>query len=251
MSAAVVGAAYIRSRSDDLASIDWKEKSRADFVSEVDLRAEERIADVLLAAMPDVAIIGEELSPARSVGGAVSFIVDPLDGTTNFLHGYPQYAVSIAAVADGDLAAGVVVDVPRGVTFSATRGGGAYRDGIPIRVSRITEPARALVGTGFPFKHPDRLAPYLPQFARVIAGTAGVRRAGAAALDLADVAAGRFEAFWELMLAPWDMAAGLLLVREAGGRVTDLHGHELAPSHSGVIASNGLVHDWMLSQLNA
>ncbi|MEO7963405.1 MAG: inositol monophosphatase family protein [Gemmatimonadaceae bacterium] len=249
--AARIGAGYIRSRTSDLHVIDWQSKSRSDFVSEVDTATETRIADSLLADVPDARVLGEELSPADTptTDSEIVFIVDPLDGTTNFLHGFPAYAVSIAALAGGHSVAGVVLQVPHDVLFSATRGGGAYRDGAPIRVSTISEPSRALIGTGFPFKTADELARYLPPFSRIAAQTAGVRRAGAAALDLADVACGRFEAFWELMLAPWDMAAGLLLVREAGGRVTDLQGVELKPSRSGIVASNGMMHEWMMHQL--
>ena len=249
LAGARTGAGYIRSRLRDLPTIDWREKTRADFVTEVDTGAEERIAGVLVDAVPGATVLGEELSPRHSLGGNVTFIVDPLDGTTNFLHGYPQYAVSVAALAENTLMAGVILDVPRDVTWSAARGGGAWCDDAPVRVSVVTDPARALVGTGIPFKHPDRLAPYLPQFERVVAATAGVRRAGSAALDLADVAAGRFDAFWEPMLAPWDMAAGLLLIREGGGRVTDFDGRDLAPAHSPVVASNGALHDWMLAAL--
>ena len=246
------GAEYIRSREKDLEQIDWQEKSRADFVSEVDVGAEGLITRTLLAAVPDAVVLGEELTPALSLGTGVTFIVDPLDGTTNFLHRYPQYAVSIAALRDDQVLAGVVLDVTRNVASAATLGGGAFRsDGVQLRVSGIAHPRRALVGTGFPFKDPAGIAPYLPQLGRITSQVAGVRRAGSAALDLADVAAGRFEAFWELMLAPWDMAAGMLLVREAGGRFTDLSGREIGPGHSGVVASNGLLHDWMLAQLES
>ncbi|MBK8250950.1 MAG: inositol monophosphatase [Gemmatimonadetes bacterium] len=248
--AARLAAAGILEHARDVSVIDWQVKSRADFVSVVDQEAEGRIAEVLARAFPDASIVGEELSPGSAVAGGLTFIVDPLDGTTNFLHGYPNFAVSIGAAVDGELRAGVVLDVSRNVAFTATLGRGAHRDGTPMRVSSLTDPGRALVGTGFPFKHPEQIPTYLPQFARLIQATAGVRRAGAAALDLADVACGRFDAFWELMLAPWDMAAGILLVREAGGLVTDLRGGPLAPSHSGLVASNGAMHPWMLAQLH-
>lgn len=248
-----VGGAYIRSRASDLASLDWQVKSPTDFVSEVDTGAEERIAAALAARVPGARILGEELSPMESVGDSVgddvTFIVDPLDGTTNFLHGYPVYAVSIAALAGGQLLAGAILDVPRDALFTAAIGGGAARDGQPIRVSTIADPARALVGTGFPFKHPEQIPAYLPQFARVIGQAAGVRRAGAAALDLADVACGRFDAFWELMLAPWDVAAGILLVREAGGVVTDLEGRDALPVHGPLVAGNPTLHAWLIGQL--
>ncbi|MBL8961887.1 MAG: inositol monophosphatase [Gemmatimonadetes bacterium] len=248
--AARQAAVGIRTHAQDLSAIDWQVKSRADFVSIVDHEAEATIAEVLTGTFPEATVVGEELSPEPAGTRGLAFIVDPLDGTTNFLHGYPNFAVSIGAAVDGELRAGVVLDVSRNVAFTATAGGGAHRDGTPIRVSSVVDPGRALVGTGFPFKHPGQLPTYLPQFARIIQSTAGVRRAGAAALDLADVACGRFDAFWELMLAPWDMAAGMLLVREAGGLVTDLHGGPLAPAHSGLVASNGHMHPWMLAQLH-
>lgn len=247
--AARQGADFIRQRSGDLSNIDWQVKSRADYVSEVDLGAEARIADSLLADCPDALVLGEELSPTALQPGGVTFIVDPLDGTTNFLHGYPSYAVSIGAVVESEVIAAVVLHVPLNTIFTATRGGGAFRDSQRIHVSTIAEPVRALIGTGFPFKHPQMIEPYLPQLRRVIEQTAGVRRAGSAALDLADVACGRFDGFWELMLAPWDIAAGILLVREAGGRVTDLHGRDAVPSHTPVVASNALLHEWLLEQI--
>ncbi len=248
--AAQEGAAYIRSRTRDLASLDWQVKSRADFVSEVDLGAERRITERLLDRFPDARVLGEELAPGTSASSdGIVFVVDPLDGTTNFLHGYPEYAVSIGVLVDGALAAGVVLEIPRDVTYSAIAGRGATRNGERMSVSSISEPIRALIGTGFPFKHPGQLEPYLPQFARISAETSGVRRAGSAALDLAHVACGHFDAFWELMLAPWDIAAGMLLVQESGGRVSDLAGGEAKVSHAPLVASNGVLHEWMLSQL--
>lgn len=249
--AAKRGAEYIRSRANDLQRIDWESKSRSDFVSEVDTRTESLIATSLLGDVRDAHILGEELSPGEnpSNSNGVTFIVDPLDGTTNFLHGFPAYAVSIAAVVDGVLLAGTVLHVAYDVLFTASRGDGAFRNGEPIRVSSIATPVRALIGTGFPFKTSEELARYIPQFERVAVQTAGIRRAGSAALDLADVACGRYEAFWELMLAPWDMAAGILLVREAGGHVTNLDGVVLEPSRSGILASNGVMHEWMLRQI--
>lgn len=226
----------------------WQEKSPTDFVSEVDVAAEETIRDVVLARHPDALILGEELTPDRAAAG-LTFVVDPLDGTTNFLHGYPWYAVSIGALLDGALAAGVVLNVATGELFTATAGGGARRNGEPIAVSPITEPLRALIGTGFPFKRMDLLDTYLRQFAAVARATAGMRRAGAAALDLADVACGRFEAFWELSLAPWDVAAGILLVREAGGVVTDLDGAEKQVARGGIVAGSIAMHAWLLRTL--
>lgn len=226
----------------------WQEKSPTDFVSEVDISAEETIRDVVHARHPDALILGEELTPDRTAAG-LTFVVDPLDGTTNFLHGYPWYAVSIGVLTDGALAAGVVLNVATGELFTATAGGGARRNGEPIAVSPLTEPLRALIGTGFPFKRMDLLDLYLRQFAAVARATAGMRRAGAAALDLADVACGRFEAFWELSLAPWDVAAGILLVREAGGVVTELDGAEKQVARGGIVAGSTTMHAWLLRTL--
>jgi myo-inositol-1(or 4)-monophosphatase len=249
VAAARVAAKYIGSRVGDLAALDVREKQASDFVSEVDTGAESRIREVLDRMVPGAVVVGEELSPAASTAGDTVFVVDPLDGTTNFLHGFPAYAVSIGAMTAGEVVAGVVLDVPRGELFTATAGGGAFWNGQPMRVSAVRTPSRALVGTGFPFKNLEFLAAYLRQFERITRAQSGVRRAGSAALDLASVACGRFDAFWELRLAPWDIAAGLLLVREAGGRVTDLEGRDIMPAHSPVVASNSHLHQWLLDVL--
>ncbi len=243
------GADFVRERTRDLASIDWQIKSRADFVSEVDLGAESRIAEYLLERVPDALVLGEELTPRAATEDGIVFVVDPLDGTTNFLHGFPEYAVSIGALAGGSLAAGVVLQIPLDVTYTATAGGGAFRDGDRLCVSSTADPLRALIGTGFPFKEPDQIAPYLAQLGRVMSEVAGVRRPGSAALDLAHVAEGSFDAFWEQMLSPWDIAAGILLVREAGGLVTDFAGNDVLPSHTPVVASNATLHQWLLGRL--
>lgn len=247
--AARAAATVIRERAPRTASLEWHEKSPADFVSEVDLAAETRVREVISHLLPHATVVGEELSPDLSEVGELAFVVDPLDGTTNFLHGYPAYAVSIGVLAGGRLAAGVVRNVATGEEFTAATGQGAWRRDERLCVSHISSPARALVGTGFPFKHPDLIPPYLPQLERVLRATAGVRRAGSAALDLADVACGRFDAFWELHLAPWDVAAGLLLVREAGGIVTDLAGDDADVGHGPIVAGNPVMHGWLLDQL--
>jgi myo-inositol-1(or 4)-monophosphatase len=180
----------------------------------------------------------------------LTFVADPLDGTTNFLHDFPWYAVSIAALVHGDHAASAVLNVPTGELFTATAGGGARRNGQPIHVSPRTDPARALIGTGFPFSHREGIQPYLRALPKIMAGAAGLRRAGAAALDLCDVACGRFDAFWELRLAPWDMAAGIQIIREAGGVVTDLQGAPARVQAGGLVAGNPTMHAWLLEQLN-
>jgi myo-inositol-1(or 4)-monophosphatase len=220
-------------------------KGHHDWVTDVDRTAEQLIAEVLGKGAPGSRMIGEESSPELVQSGLV-WVVDPLDGTTNFLHGYPQYAVSIAAAIDGVLEAAAVLDVNRELLYGAVRGRGAWLGATRLSVSSIDDPGRALLGTGYPFKQMDRLETYLEQFRRILPATSGVRRAGSAALDLADVAAGRLDGFWELMLAPWDMCAGVLLIREAGGIVTDLRGREIGVEHSGVVAGNAAMHAWLL-----
>ena len=247
--AADAAAIVIRDGARRLGTLDWETKSHADFVSEVDRSAEAIIREVLLGQYPAGIVMGEELTPHAVADEGLVFIVDPLDGTTNFLHGYPEYAVSIAAVRNGEIAAGIVLNVPTGERFTALRGEGARRDGERIRVSKITEPSRALIGTGFPFRHPGVLPLWQAQFARVMVETSGVRRAGAAALDLCDVACGRFEAFWELRLAPWDFAAGMLIIQEANGIVTGLDGKPVALDHGPIVAGNRAMHEWLLSNL--
>ncbi len=251
--AAREAADVIRDAAPRRGSIDWQSKGATDFVSEVDLAAEARILARLTAALPSATVLAEEsaahTAPERLVRG-LALVIDPLDGTTNFLHGYPEYAVSIAVLEDGEPVAAVVYDVPGDECFTATAGGGSQLNGQPIRVSTITEPTRALIGTGFPFKDPADIPAYQAQMSRVMAQVSGVRRPGAASIDLASVAAGRFDAFWEHMLAPWDFAAGMLLVREAGGEATDLQGaHLRALGPSGVLAGNPVMRGWLANVL--
>lgn len=228
----------------------WDRKAKSDFVTAIDRGAERLIAETLSAGSPNSTIIGEELSPAPA-GADLAWVVDPLDGTTNFLHRYPAYAVSIAAVRDAAPVAGVVLDVSRDLAYTAVAGHGAWCGADRLRVSSVSDPTLALLGTGFPFKRPasNRLDQYLRQFAHLLRRTAGIRRAGSAALDLADVAAGRFDGFWELWLAPWDVAAGLLLVREAGGVVTDLAGSHATVTAGSFVAGNPAVHAWLVETL--
>jgi myo-inositol-1(or 4)-monophosphatase len=241
-------AAIIRDAAPRVHDIIWQEKGATDFVSEVDLAAEMSILETVRHQVPHAAILAEETAatlPAGRQNEGVVFVVDPLDGTTNFLHGYPEYAVSIGVLVDGALTAAVVLDVPGDECFTATLGGGARLDGVPVRVSATDNPQRALIGTGFPFKVLADIAPYQAQMSRVMAGVSGVRRPGAASIDLASVACGRFDAFWETLLAPWDLAAGILLIREAGGVVTDLAGAPCAVAHTGLVAGNVAMHGWL------
>jgi myo-inositol-1(or 4)-monophosphatase len=246
--AAEAAASYIRSTERPADAGAWTLKGSRDFVTEVDRTAEAMITDILLDGGSEGRIVGEELSPHVVTDGLV-WIVDPLDGTTNFLHDYPSYAVSIAAAVDGRLEAGIVLHVPRNESYSAWRGGGAWLDGRRLRVSTIGDPEFALIATGFPFRDLSRLEEYQRQFGRVASATSGIRRPGAAALDLADVAAGRFDGFWEQRLSAWDIAAGSLLIREAGGVITDFAGRDIGIEHTGVVAGNPVIHDWLVRVL--
>ena len=197
---------------------EWTEKGRSDFVTEVDVEAERRIVEIIRESFAGHDVMAEEGTDDSASGGSgFRWIIDPLDGTTNWLHGYPEYAVSLAVEDEDGLLVGLVLNSATGERFEATRGGGATLDGIPIRVSCVADLEHALVGTGFPFKRLDVLPAYLTTFERVLCHTSGIRRAGAAALDLCDLACGRLDAFFEYWLMPWDVAAGALIVREAGG----------------------------------
>ena len=237
-------AEYLRSVTRPAGPAGWQVKDQRDFVTEVDQTSEAIITAVLNKATPHGRVVGEELSPELVRDGLV-WIVDPLDGTTNFLHGLPVWAVSIAAAVDGVLEAAIVLDVPGNEQFEAVRGRGASLGGKAVSVSSIDAPEYALIGTGFPFKDVSRMDEYQRQFVRVAAATSGIRRPGAAAIDLAWVAAGRLDGFWEQRLAPWDMAAGTLLVREAGGVVTDFEGSHDMLRHTSAIAGNPAMHAWL------
>lgn len=249
-SAAWQAARVIQAGAEDRGALTWETKGTADFVSEVDRNAEYAISDWLLSTYPEARIIGEELSPDEVSLDGLTFIVDPIDGTTNYLHGYPEYAVSIGAYDNGEALAALILNVATKDLYTATRKGGAFLNGEPIRVSAITDPMRSLVGTGFPFKHLEYIDRYMSQFEAVMRGTAGVRRAGSAALDLATVGAGQFDAFWELGLSPWDVSAGILIIREAGGVVTDLDGSDAKPTHGPIVAGNPEIHEWLLNTIH-
>ena len=212
----------INRASQNLDLLKVEHKSYNDFVSEVDKAAENAILDVILEAYPNHAVLAEESGPQGE--SEYLWIIDPLDGTTNFLHGFPQYSVSIALSQKGVITQAVVFDPVHNDLYTATRGSGAFLNDRRIRVSKRTRLEEALVGTGFPFRNFDHLDTYLAIFREMVQKTSGIRRPGSAALDLASVAAGRFDGFWEFSLSPWDIAAGTLLITEAGGLVGDLQG---------------------------
>lgn len=252
VAAAARAAAVIRAFAERPEALDVRMKSPSDYVSAADRAAEEAIAAIVQERHPGAVFVGEEsgASGALDAPGPV-FVVDPLDGTTNFLHGFPWYAVSIGVLDRGAPVAGVVLNVPTGELFTATAGGGARRNGRPIRVSAVTDPGRALFATGAPFHDEGRIEAWFASLRPVLRASSGIRRAGAAALDLADVACGRFEAFWEHVLNPWDVAAGILLVREAGGIVTDLAGAPRSVARGGIVAGSPAFHPWILERIRS
>ncbi|HEX2095645.1 MAG TPA: inositol monophosphatase family protein [Longimicrobiaceae bacterium] len=223
-----------------------REKGLRDLVTAVDEASERAVIARIREHFPGDGIVAEE-SAGELLSGGRRWIIDPIDGTTNFVHGYPFTCVSIAFADDRGVAVGVIHAPLLGEVFHAVRGGGAFLNDVPIRVSPVGDPAGALLATGFPFKEgKGRLDAYMRLVADAITGTHDVRRAGSAALDLAYVAAGRVEGYFEIGLSPWDVAAGALLVEEAGGRVGGWPGDELGPVETGrVLASNGRLHPWL------
>ena len=234
---------------DRLQGLTITEKSRNDFVSEVDRRAERIIIDMLHKAYPDHAILAEE-SGAQGQSD-FCWIIDPLDGTTNFLHGFPQFAVSIALEHKGVLDQAVVYDPLRQELFTASRGGGAYLDDRRIRVTSRRTLQGALLGTGFPFRALHQLDAYIALFRELTPVVAGLRRPGAAALDLAYVACGRLDGFWEYGLERWDIAGGALLIREAGGLISDLNSGMPQLDSGDVVAGSAHIHDRLLAHIQA
>ena len=233
----------IRRSSENVAQLTIQQKSRNDFTTEVDRAAEQEIIKVILSAFPDHAILAEESGEQQ--GNDYQWIIDPLDGTTNYLHGFPVYAVSIALKHKGKLELGVIYDPQRDELFTAERGGGATLNNRKIRVTPQVNLKGALIGTGFPFKQQQHLDAYLGMFKGLCEDTAGIRRAGSAALDLAYLAAGRLDGFWEIGLKEWDIAAGILLVQEAGGVVTDFNFRDNYLASGNIIAGNPKMHQAM------
>lgn len=225
-----------------LGSFGVDRKGATNLVTDVDRRAEALIVEAIGREYPAHAVVAEEGSSREGRSGW-RWYVDPLDGTNNFAHGYPMVAVSLALERDGATVAGVVRDALRGETFWAERGGGAECEAGPLNVSAAETLAEALVATGFPYDKHESPVDNVANFGRVTKRVMGIRRGGAAALDLAYVAAGRLDGFWELKLSPWDTAAGVLLVAEAGGRVSRVDGSAYVPGDVDLVATNGRIHE--------
>ncbi len=235
---------------DRVDTLNVVEKQRNDFVSDVDRDAENAIIEILHKAYPDHGIVGEEYGDSFA-GADYTWIIDPLDGTTNYLHGIPHFCVSIGARYRGRLEHAVIIDPIRNEEFTASRGGGAQVNGKRIRVSNRHRLEDAVLATGIPFKDVgENLDPYMAMLKAFTRQCRGIRRAGSAALDLAYVAAGRADGFWELGLKPWDMAAGVLLVQEAGGLVSDFVGDDRYFDTGNIVAANPKVFKAMLQVLH-
>ena len=222
-------------------------KGAIDMVTAVDLACEEAIRRILEKATPHIPVYAEEGGGAAEA--STRWVVDPLDGTTNFIHGFPSYGVSIALQEEGQTTLGVIADPVRKRLFSAEKGKGATCDGEPLRVSECTDLIEALVGTGFPYDRHTRADEYLRVVSVVMKRVQGIRRAGAACMDLVMLASGQLDAFWEFHLAPWDVAAGVLMVQEAGGVVTSHDGTPLDPVKPSPLATNGQLHQRMMDVL--
>jgi myo-inositol-1(or 4)-monophosphatase len=246
--AARKAAAIINRASLDLDLVQVSTKGRRDFVTEVDRAAEAAIIEILSTAYPQHAFLAEESGASEKQQQAeYTWIIDPLDGTTNFIHGFPQYAVSIGLRHHGLITQAVVYDPTRNELFTATRGRGAFLNDRRMRVSRRSKLKESLIGTGFPFRQLDHLDEYVRMFKRITEETAGIRRPGAASLDLAYVAAGRLDGFWEFGLSPWDMAAGSLLILEAGGLVSDFGGSEEYLFAGNIVCGAPKIHEQLLA----
>lgn len=226
-----------------------KYKQVINLVTDADHQAEQRIIDVIHKAFPTHRVLAEERGLTETLPSRYTWVVDPLDGTTNFAHGFPAYCVSIGVECDGNGIVGAVYDPTRDELFTAELGHGAYLNGVPISASRTDHLDRALLVTGFAYDIRETPNNNLSHFARFALKVQGLRRTGTAALDLCYVAAGRFDGFWEVSLSPWDMAAGVVILREAGGKVTNCTGAPHSIYGRELVASNGLIHRAMLDLL--
>jgi len=238
----------INRASHDIEHLKITTKQQSDYVTEVDKAAEAAIIEVLREAYPDYGILAEESGQAagEGTGSDYQWIIDPLDGTTNFIHGFPQYSVSIGLAYKGQLNQAVVYDTTRNEMFTASKGGGAFLNERRIRVTKCLKLEDALLGTGFPYRVFTHVDAYMGMFKEFTQRSSGLRRAGSAALDLAYVACGRLDGFWEFGLSPWDMAAGSLLITEAGGLVGDLSGGESYMKSGHIVAGSPRVFAQML-----
>lgn len=234
-------------RAESSFSVDYKGKN--DLVTEADLKAEKEILSILREEFPKDKILAEESSTENEMPEGRTWLVDPIDGTTNFTHGFPVYCVSIALWEEKEPKMGMVLEVSRDEYFTALAGKGAFLNGDPISVSRLQDPKEALVGTGFPYNDFSLMDNYIQFFRMLMSSVQGVRRPGAASYDLCCVASGRFDGFYEYSLNPWDVGAAALIVKEAGGRVSDWEGGDNWLFGRRMVAGNIVVHDYLLKEI--
>jgi len=247
-----IGAAYGSAKilCDHLGNLDRIEKKGpGDLVTSADLASEKQIMDTIHARFPDHDFLAEESGETHRNISECCWIIDPLDGTTNYAHQVPLFAISIAFAVSGETQVGIVLNPVTGELFTAIRGKGATLNGRPIRTSSCPKLSDALLVTGFPYNAKQNIKPYMTRFERCLNASIGVRRLGSAALDLCFVACGRFDGFWEENLKPWDTAAGDLIAKEAGARVTDFTGNEYTVDKNEILATNGHIHDNMCAIL--
>lgn len=247
LDAARVAGGILRDCARDGFRVEYKDA--VNLVTDADRRSEQAVVDVIGKSFPGHCILAEERGAQKGEDPDYQWVIDPLDGTTNFAHGYPAFCVSIGVEYRGTCILGVVLDPTRDEVFLAEAGQGASLNGAPLRVSRTARLDTALLVTGFAYDIRVSAQNNLDNFSRFALAAQGVRRTGTAALDLCYVAAGRFDGFWELKLHPWDTAAGLVILREAGGRVTDFKGRPYSIYEPSILATNGLIHDEMLDVL--
>ncbi len=241
------GAGILRQHFGRLSEV--MKKGAIDLVTEADLQAEKAIIDVIRSAFPDHSVLAEESGQNQGTSEN-QWIIDPLDGTTNFAHNLGIFAVSVAFSFQDEIKLGFVLNPVSGELFTAEKNKGAQLNGTAINVSRTEKVSESLLVTGFPYNHPDIIDAIMARFNKCISASQGVRRLGSAALDLCFVACGRFEGFWEQNLKPWDTAAGMLIAREAGGKVTDFSDNFYKIDHKEILATNTKVHQEMLNLLN-
>ena len=227
-----------------------KNKTLFDYVTDVDQDSERMIIDLIRSHYPEHSIMSEEFG-VEELTSQYRWIIDPLDGTTNYIHAFPVCAVSIALEFNEEIILGVIYDPFRDELFSAEKNKGAFLNNNKISVSKEADLSRCLIATGFPFKHKILLKSYWQTFSAIFQKVSGIRRAGSAALDLAYVACGRFDGFWEIKLSPWDVAAGDIIVREAGGKLTDVIGEQNHRSTGNIIAANPLIHETILAAVKS
>jgi myo-inositol-1(or 4)-monophosphatase len=246
--AAILAGELIQKNLGKISESDIDIKQASDFVTHVDRGSEQIIINTIRAQFPGHHFLTEE-SLKEEGSGEYRWIIDPLDGTTNYIHGYPVFSVSIALEINRDIILGLIYDPLRGDIFTAEKDGGAFLNGKPVKVSNVTEMSNSLISTGFPFRKRNLIDEYLKLFKNIFHRVSDIRRAGSAALDLAYIASGRCEGFFEIALSPWDMAAGSLLIKEAGGIVTDFGGGSDYLSTGNIIAAAPAFHGEMLREV--